>query len=51
MRRTRTALWTGIYRWDSEGRITVIEPEDNDTNPTLRFSYTAYGGAGQPPFG
>jgi uncharacterized repeat protein (TIGR01451 family) len=37
------------YRWDTQGRIArVIRPGDDDTNPTLRFSYTAYGGPSQP---
>ncbi len=37
------------YRWDSQGRIDkVIRPGDDATNPTLRFSYTAYAGANQP---
>ena len=40
---------TGSYRWDAEGRITkVIQPGDDDTNPTLKFSYTAYAGVNQP---
>jgi uncharacterized repeat protein (TIGR01451 family) len=37
------------YRWDTQGRIArVIRPGDDDTNPTLRFSYTAYGSQNQP---
>ena len=43
------SIVTSTYRWDSQGRINkVIRPGDDDTNPTLRFGYTAYTGANQP---